>query len=228
MNLLFTLLITAGIYGMINFWESDRKKRNISAIITIISLVAFFVFTVNKEEQATDLDETEEIKKVVNNPSYEYEIDKQYIKKEEISSTDDFEGLFVHAITDEKLNKEQIKRLLNKIKEDTEYDRNEEDLYILLFENEIIAEGRYSLGRLMYLEDEIEIDAREKDWSKQPREKEYEVYNRYLTIAEAEEGLTTDEKLADKTAEAEDIDRELVLEIVKKVQSFIISDESVE
>lgn len=226
MKLLFGFALTVTIYGIIHYWKSDTTKRNLSALASIILIITFNLYRGNNEtKEATD--SSEETKAVVENPSYDYEIVNREVKSIEDSAIGDFDGYFVYAVTEEPLNKEQIEKLLHKIKEDTEDEKTEEEHYVLLYENEMIAQGGYSLGRLADLEEGLEMDAREKDWDQQPSKEEYEIYRDFIEEAQAEESLKTEEELATKISEEQNIEVKEVLDIVEQVETFITSNESI-
>lgn len=225
MRILFGLLITLSIYGVIHYWNTDKMKRNIAALISIVLLMTFNLF-IREEEPRIDSD-SEVYEKVIENPTFDYRIVNRKVEDLKDSPIGDFSGYFIYAVTEERLNKNQIKDLLYKIKEENEEEKTKDDLYILLYENEIIADRGYSLGRLADLEEGLEVDARQKDWTQQPKPKEYEIYQEFIEKAEAEESLKTEIELAKNIRNQQEMQAEEILTIVQKVEDFIAMDESI-
>ena len=217
------LLTLAGIVGMVYFWKKDKKKRNIAAIIAIISFV-MFGFSTDPAESDNAGEET----------NYEYEIVEQ-----ELSELGNFDRLELRVVTPEELNKEQIEELLMQLEEEVEednagYNAEIDDLYIFLFENELIVNEGYTLGRLVRQDGVTEIDARQKNWDEQPSDEEYELYVKFMdkaleleteAIEEDDFAVVEDDEIAKEVAENEDVDAQTVLDSTSKVSSFMMMNE---
>lgn len=224
MRIIFGIMITVSIYGVILYWNTDKLKRNVSILVSIVLVMTFNLLI--REENPTEESDPIDYEKVVENPSYDYKIVDREVKELKDSVIGDFSAYFIYAVTEEQLNKNQIEELLHKIKEENEDEKTIEDLYILLYENEIIAGRAYSLGRLADLEEGLEVNARQKDWVEQPSRKEYEIYQEFIEAAEAEESLKTEEELAKEMSKERGLEAKEVLTIVQKVEDFIAMDES--
>ncbi|SJN45595.1 hypothetical protein FM115_11185 [Marinilactibacillus psychrotolerans 42ea] len=232
------ILILAGVFGMFYFWKKDKKKRNIAAIITIISFVIFGFSTdpIESEIESEDVTEEQDVttEDVVEETNYEYKIVEQ-----EFTQLGDFNRLELRVSTPEEPNKDQIEQLLKQLENEVEennadYNTEKDDLYIFLFENEIIANGGYTLGRLIRQDGVTEIDARQKDWDEQPNIEEYELYVEFMdkaieletkAIEEDEDAFIEDNEIAEKVAESKDIDAETVLDSVSKVNRFMMMNQ---
>lgn len=234
---LFVILILAGIVGMVFFWKKDKKKRNIAGVVTIISFVLFGIF-IDTDSTETGAEDTEN-DSVVEEDSVEETNYKYDIVNEEFSQLGDFDRLELRVITPEELNKNQIEELLMQLEEDVEednasYNAEKDDLFIFLYENEIIVNESYTLGRLVRQDGVTEIDSRQKDWEKQPSDQEYELYVKFMdkaieletkAIEEDEDAFIEDNEIAEKVAENKDIDAETVLESVSKVNTFMMMNQ---
>ena len=234
---LFVILILAGIVGMVFFWKKDKKKRNIAGVVTIISFVLFGIF-IDTDSTETGAEDTENDSVVeedsVEETNYEYDI-----VNEEFSQLGDFDRLELRVVTPEELNKNQIEELLMQLEEDVEednvsYNAEKDDLFIFLYENEIIVNEGYTLGRLVRQDGVTEIDSKQKDWEKQPSDQEYELYVEFMdkaieletkAIEEDEDAFIEDNEIAEKVAENKDIDAETVLESVSKVNTFMMMNQ---
>lgn len=217
------LLTLAGIVGMVYFWKKDKKKRNIAAIVAIISFV-MFGFSTDPAESDNAGEET----------NYEYEIVEQ-----ELSELGDLDRLELRVVTPEELNKEQIEELLMQLEEEVEeadegYNAEKDDLFIFLYENEIIVNEGYTLGRLVRQDGVTEIDSRQKDWEEQPSDQEYELYVKFMdtymeleaeAIEEDEFAIVEDEEVAEVVAKNEEVDAQTVLDSTSKVNLFMMMNE---
>lgn len=234
---LFVILILAGIVGMVFFWKKDKKKRNIAGVVTIISFVLFGIF-IDTDSTETGAEDTENDSVVeedsVEETNYEYDI-----VNEEFSQLGDFDRLELRVVTPEELNKNQIEELLMQLEEDVEednvsYNAEKDDLFIFLYENEIIVNEGYTLGRLVRQDGVTEIDSKQKDWEKQPSDQEYELYVEFMdkaieletkAIEEDEDAFIEDNEIAEKVAKNKDVDAETVLDKVSKVNTFMMMNQ---
>lgn len=217
------LLALAGVIGIVYFWKKDKKKRNIAAIIAVISFV-LFGFSTDSTENNT----------VTEDSNYEYEIVEQ-----DLSELGDFDRLELRVVTSEELNKEQIEELLMQLEDDVEedntsYNAEKDDLFIFLYENEIIVNEGFTLGRLVRQDGVTEIDSRQKDWEEQPGDEEYELYVKFMdtymeleaeAIEEDEFAIVEDEEVAEEVAKNEDVDAQTVLDSTSKVSLFMMMNE---
>lgn len=217
------LLALAGVIGIVYFWKKDKKKRNIAAIIAVISFV-LFGFSTDSTENNT----------VTEDSNYEYEIVEQ-----DLSELGDFDRLELRVVTSEELNKEQIEELLMQLEDDVEedntsYNAEKDDLFIFLYENEIIVNEGFTLGRLVRQDGVTEIDSRQKDWEEQPSDEEYELYVKFMdtymeleaeAIEEDEFAIVEDEEVAEEVAKNEDVDAQTVLDSTSKVSLFMMMNE---
>lgn len=217
------LLALAGVIGIVYFWKKDKKKRNIAAIIAVISFV-LFGFSTDSTENNT----------VTEDSNYEYEIVEQ-----DLSELGDFDRLELRVVTSEELNKEQIEELLMQLEDDVEedntsYNAEKDDLFIFLYENEIIVNEGFTLGRLVRQDGVTEIDSRQKDWKEQPSDEEYELYVKFMdtymeleaeAIEEDEFAIVEDEEVAEEVAKNEDVDAQTVLDSTSKVSLFMMMNE---
>ncbi len=168
----------------------------------------------NKEEGSNN--KTED-----NKPTYKYNT----IENEK-TNLGDFERFSLRVVTDEKLNKEQIETLLDKIEKDTKYNKKKDQLYIFLYDEELISDSSFSLGRLVHKDNETEINSSEKDWSKQPTKEDYEIYTNFMdkSMELAEKDIfEDDEYVANEVSEEKNIKIETILESVDKVNFWIMS-----
>ncbi len=192
------------------------SERNLAPILTL--LVASWrgptVTIKNKEEGSNN--KTED-----NKPTYKYNT----IENEK-TNLGDFERFSLRVVTDEKLNKEQIETLLDKIEKDTKYNKKKDQLYIFLYDEELISDSSFSLGRLVHKDNETEINSSEKDWSKQPTKEDYEIYTNFMdkSMELAEKDIfEDDEYVANEVSEEKNIKIETILESVDKVNFWIMS-----
>ncbi len=156
-----------------------------------------------------------------NKPSYEYKV-----IEDEKTNLGSFERTSLRILTEEKLNKEQIETLLEKIEKDTKYNKKKDQLYIFLYDNELISDSSYSLGRLVHKDNETEIDSSEKDWNEQPTEEEYKTYKYFMdkSMELAEKDIfEDDEYVANEVFEEKDIEVDTILESVQKVNFWVMS-----
>ena len=156
-----------------------------------------------------------------NKPTYKYNT----IENEK-TNLGDFERFSLRVVTDEKLNKEQIETLLDKIEKDTKYNKKKDQLYIFLYDEELISDSSFSLGRLVHKDNETEINSSEKDWSKQPTKEDYEIYTNFMdkSMELAEKDIfEDDEYVANEVSEEKNIKIETILESVDKVNFWIMS-----
>ena len=156
-----------------------------------------------------------------NQPSYEYKV-----IEDEKTNLGSFERTSLRILTEEKLNKEQIETLLEKIEKDTKYNKKKDQLYIFLYDNELISDSSYSLGRLVHKDNETEIDSSEKDWNEQPTEEEYKTYKYFMdkSMELAEKDIfEDDEYVANEVFEEKDIEVDTILESVQKVNFWVMS-----
>lgn len=156
-----------------------------------------------------------------NKPSYEYKV-----VEDEKTNLGSFERTSLRILTEEKLNKEQIETLLEKIEKDTKYNKKKDQLYIFLYDNELISDSSYSLGRLVHKDNETEIDSSEKDWNEQPTEEEYKTYKYFMdkSMELAEKDIfEDDEYVANEVFEEKDIEVDTILESVQKVNFWVMS-----
>lgn len=156
-----------------------------------------------------------------NKPSYEYKV-----IEDEKTNLGSFERTSLRILTEEKLNKEQIETLLEKIEKDTKYNKKKDQLYIFLYDNELISDSSYSLGRLVHKDNETEIDSSEKDWNEQPTDEEYKTYKYFMdkSMELAEKDIfEDDEYVANEVFEEKDIEVDTILESVQKVNFWVMS-----
>lgn len=156
-----------------------------------------------------------------NKPTYEYKI----IENEK-TNLGNSERTSLRVVTYEKLNQKQIETLLNKIEKKTNYNKKKDQLYIYLYDDELIADAQYSLGRLVNKDNETKINLSEKDWSKQPTKEEYEIYKKFIdkTIELAKKDIFEDDDyVANEVSKENNVEIETILENIKKVNSWIMS-----
>lgn len=244
METLLSLFVFAGIGGIFYFRKKDKKKRNISIIVAVVSFLLFGLFSelqdneeqveeeivqedeevveeeaeVEEEvkEEIVEEDDDEEIVEDENAPTYEYT--KIEDEKSEVS---DFKRFSIRAVTDEKLSKDQIEVLLKKIEKDIKYNKKKDQVYIFLSENEKVAENGYSLGRLVHKDNKTEIDSSEKNWDEQPTNEDYKLYGRFM-----DKSLEMSEAALKEDGDAYVEDDEIAEEVAKEegTDSETVSD----
>ncbi|WP_423190296.1 hypothetical protein ACO1PF_05355 [Alkalibacterium sp. f15] len=231
MENLSMIILIISIISVVYFWRKDKKKRNISALIALFSFIVFGVVT-------DGADDTEE-NTVIENETEEQAVTDEYnyeIAEEELTELGSFNRLELRVTTSDQLDKSQIEQLLNELESEVEneyddYDLEQDQLYIFLYENEIITDNMYSLGRLMRTEADTEIDARQKDWEKQPSEHEYELYVKFMdkameleekAIEEDSDSFAEDDEIIEAVALDEDVDEDTISESIQKVNEFIM------
>lgn len=128
----------------------------------------------------------------------------------------------IRATTDEKLTKDEIEQLLKDIKEkEVSAPIKTDDVYVYLYDNELISYNMYTLGMLHIKDEEVEITAYNKDWEKQPEDEDYALYNKMVEKSEEE---LDEEKIFKEISEEENIELTEVKESINKVSNWMSLD----
>lgn len=241
MESLLMIVLLISIIGVVYFWKKNKKNRNVSAVIALIAFIAFGMSSEGAEdlqentsgepeEQTSTNEADDEVVEDTSSDDLNYEI-----LEEEFTEMGSFNRLELRVVTLDQPDTNQIEQLLNELElevssEYDDYDSEQDQLYIFLYENELIAEDMYSLGRLIRTEAETEVDVKQKDWNQQPSNEEYELYARFMdksiemneqAMEEDSDDFVEDEEVIEAMAAEKEIEESTILESIQKVSNFI-------
>lgn len=246
------ILFLVGIVGIVYFWKKNKKNRNIAAVIVFFSLIAFGMSTEVAEERPNDTSSGDAVQEQTNNngiddtiaddgvvENTEFSNVSYHIVGEEFTALGSFNRLEYRVTTADQPDKNQIEQILKEIESEvladySEFDSEQDQLYIFLYENELISDSMYSLGRLIRIGPETEIDANQKDWDQQPNDEEYKLYVRFMERAmemeeeameEDEFAVVEDDEVIELMATDKGIEEETISDSLRKVTSFIFMDQ---
>lgn len=196
------------------------KKRNI-IIIALIIIVVFAIYETQNDKQ--NIETTEENNKEVvavenseNNINYKLvQNDTQKIGKKNKYS--------IIAVTNEKLDGKEIQDTLMEIKskEIKSKDPND-DIYIFLNDSELITGSGYTLGSLTRRDKSEVLEFKNKDWSKQPTELDYTIFNRMNELSM--EGHEEEKEIINIISEESNLKTQEVESSIDKVNTWLFMD----